>query len=97
VLELFNSVFNQLPPINRRRNPQIAALIGFLLGGIGLAIYFRSFVDFIVPVAMVVLLVAFSAGFSELGWFGGAILAGGYGYLRASRSNSSLESGRQPN
>jgi hypothetical protein len=39
-----------LPPLRGPKDPGVASVVGFLTGGIGLGIYFRSFIDVLVPV-----------------------------------------------
>jgi len=45
-----------LRPLHRAKSPNLAAFIGFLLGGFGLGIYFLSFIDAIIPLAITVAL-----------------------------------------
>ena len=66
-----------------------------LFGGIGLGIYFRSFVDFIAPIAIAIVvslvaikLVGTGAG---LGWLAGAIIASLYGFTRSQDANKRLD------
>lgn len=77
---------NQLPPppVNRR-SPGIAAVIGFVFGGIGLAIYFKNVVDLFFPIG-----VAIAAGLilGGGGVLAGAIVAALYGFYRAHLANS---------
>ncbi|MFT6895855.1 MAG: hypothetical protein ACJA13_000252 [Paraglaciecola sp.] len=39
VIEKIFSILNKLPPVKKEKNPNLAALIGFLFGGIGLLVY----------------------------------------------------------
>jgi hypothetical protein len=91
MFDLAIKALSKLPVLKKERNPNVAGAIGFLLGGVGLGIYFRSFIDFLVPLGIVVALVAMSssiaAGLASLGWLGGAVIAGLYGYYRARQSN----------
>jgi hypothetical protein len=83
-----------LPTLRKEKKPGRAALIGFAFGGIGLGLYFRSFIDFLVPVATLVAVAAISkaaaSGLASAGWLGGAALAGVYGFYRAQDSNKRL-------
>jgi hypothetical protein len=66
-------------------------VIGALFGGIGLAIYFRSIVDFIVPFLTLVAIVAVVDVLHldmRIAWLATALLWTRYGYFRASRSNA---------
>jgi hypothetical protein len=80
-------IFDRLPPLKRKCNPTWALVWGFLLGGIGLGIYFRSFLDFLLLV--MVALVLFSTVGSG-GWIVGAAFASLWGCMRAISSNSKL-------
>jgi hypothetical protein len=92
--DLAKWIWQTFPPL-RRTNPQLAAAIGFLFGGIGLAIYFRSFVDFVVPIGIAIiaqLVVTKLVGADVvLGWLAGAIIASIYGLSRSVDSNNRLE------
>jgi hypothetical protein len=83
------ALLHQLPPFSQRRNPTIAAVMGFALGGIGLAIYLRSFIDFIVPLLLGVVMIHFVG---DVGWLAGAALASAWGYARVTVSNQALDS-----
>jgi hypothetical protein len=87
-METIKKLLEMLDPVSRDTHPNLACVIGFLFGGLGLAIYFRTAVDFLIPVAITV---AGLAAYSALGAFGiltGAVVAALYGYLRASTSNA---------
>jgi len=92
--KLAKAIWKMFPPLRRTR-PQLAAAIGFFFGGIGLALYFRSFVDFVAPMAIAIVasLVAVKlvgAGV-DLGLLGGAIIASIYGLSRSQDSNRRLD------
>jgi hypothetical protein len=95
MLEMIYRALKELPALRSRKSPEKAALIGFLLGGIGLGVYFLSFIDFIFPVAIVMALVLGFNTFAAFGWLGGAVLASVYGYVRARSSNDKLEEVRR--
>lgn len=88
----------KLPALERERRPNVAAAIGFFFGGIGLGIYFRSFIDFVLPIAITILLIVGSnqlgTGLASLGWLAGAIIASLYGYYRAQQSNEARSTTR---
>lgn len=86
-----NWLFKVLPPLSKSKNSQIAAVLGFLLGGIGLGIYFLSFIDFLIPILFAFLLTAVLPSL-EGAWLVGAIIAALWGYLRVVDSNSRLAS-----
>lgn len=82
-----------LPPLHSEKSPGLACLLGFLFGGIGLAIYLRSFVDFVLPVTVGILLFTMTS-IAEVGWLAGACIAGTYGYMRVLHSNRLLSQSR---
>jgi len=87
------SVLRALPVLKKAKNPTTALVIGFLFGGIGLAIYFRKVIDFFIPVfAAIVLQIFYSQlrGQGTLYILAGAVLAAAYGYMRATSSNEAL-------
>jgi hypothetical protein len=78
---------DMLPVLKDDKDPGKAAVIGFMTGGIGLCIYFRSFIDALVPVVYLVVVI----GFEQAAAFGpllGAIVSGVYGYARVQNSNT---------
>ena len=52
----FDSLFDSMPVLGDRKSPEISALLGFVLGGIGLGIYHRSVIDFLLPMLLVLML-----------------------------------------
>jgi hypothetical protein len=85
------------PPLTRPKNPGLAAVIGFLTGGIGLAIYFRSLRDLfpVELVAMIVIVGSAIAGVEPVEawrWAGipAAIVGASYCFWRAQSSNRRL-------
>jgi hypothetical protein len=93
--KLVEFVAKNMPPLKRERNPMAAAVLGFLFGGIGLAIYLRSWVDAGLAVASIIALdlaVSMGLGIEVLA----VLLAlGQYGYVRAEASNRLLR-GEKP-
>jgi hypothetical protein len=83
-----------LPPLRGPKDPGVASVVGFLTGGIGLGIYFRSFIDVLVPVVLYVFLTVAADHILEFGWVVGAIMAGYYGYVRVVDSNERLAAAR---
>jgi hypothetical protein len=88
-------LLERLPPLKKRRRPNIACLVGFLFGGIGLAIYFRTFVDFILLLAFeavaLIMLGSSDPSYAYLIYFLQCAIAGLYGFFRAETSNRMLE------
>jgi hypothetical protein len=77
-----------MPALRKRKSPGAAAVIGFLFGGIGLGLYLWSFVDFVVPIAIVLLA---GAALKAAGFLAGAVIASVWGYFRALYSNNKLD------
>jgi hypothetical protein len=85
-----------LPILKGDKNPGMAAVIGFVTGGIGLSIYLRSFIDALVPI---VLYVAVFIAYEQAAAFGpllGAIVSGVYGYARVQNSNTRRAATAEP-
>jgi hypothetical protein len=79
-MDQLEKLMRKLPPVPEGRSAGIACVIGFLFGGIGLAIYLWNIVDLVVPV-FVVLLASAILGVQG-GWLLGALFAALYGYFR---------------
>lgn len=80
-------ILKSLPALRKQRNPTAAAIWGFLLGGIGLGLYFGSLLDFVFPILAAIII---GAVLKTTGWIVGAALVGIYGYVRASSSNAKI-------
>jgi hypothetical protein len=91
MLEQIARVMNPLPPVQSRKNPWLAFVLGFLLSGIGLGIYFRSLVDLSVPTVIWVVLIVTPG---DAGFWLGAVIGGLWGLLRAVNSNERLGASR---
>lgn len=82
-----------MPPLAARKDPQIAAFLGFMTGGVGVGLYFRSFIDCLIPLALVFaigLTVPLTPLEDTMAVLLGAVVAACYGYFRASCSNGQL-------
>jgi hypothetical protein len=102
-VDLIWGLLDRLPVLERRGKPLLAAVLGFLFGGLGLALYLRRSVDVIVGI---VLLVPLSIAGSQLDtgqqgadeslpawiWIFQALSAL-YSFLRVISSNRRLEAG----
>ena len=89
-------LFGRLPVLGRRRTAWVAALVGFLFGGFGIALYFRRQAD--VLVGLVFLIPLFLATRDDgaettFGWWYWpfATLAATYYVLRVETANRRLE------
>lgn len=91
MIEKIFAVLDKLPPLNKEKNPNLAAIIGFFFGGIGLLVYGFSFTDMLIGISITILVwLSFQGIDPLLGYFGGMIVAGLYGYFRALSSNRNL-------
>jgi hypothetical protein len=84
-----SQLLDNLETLHSRKNPQIAALWGVLLGGIGLGIYFRSVIDALVPIGLFVVIFAIYG--ADVAFVASIVVAGIYGYVRAVHSNMRLD------
>ena len=94
--EIAEKLLGGLAPLRGPKNTNLACAIGFLFGGVGLAIYFRSVVDLFVPIAITIAGVVAYSALGGFGWFVGAVIAALYGDYRAQTSNQ-RQAGAGPN
>lgn len=78
-----------LPTLHGRKNSTLALIFGLIIGGLLLEIYFRSVVDFVIPIGLAIVSIVILGG--DVGIMGGAIIAGLWGFLRVINSNERLE------
>lgn len=81
-------MWDTLPPLKARKNPAAAFFIGCCCGGIGLGLYFGSFIDFLVPIVVFIIAALIGLG---IGGIPGWLFAGFWGMMRALDSNKRLE------
>src|SRR4051812_31175949 len=86
-----HAVSTTFPPLREPKHAGLAALIGAVTGGLGLAIYFKSLRD-LLPVELagaLVILASLTAGVEPLrvAEFVGPVVGGLYGFLRARSSH----------
>ncbi|HKH36262.1 MAG TPA: hypothetical protein VKA82_03645 [Rubrobacter sp.] len=86
-MERISRIMSSLPSLADRKKPWLAFVLGFLLSGIALGIYFRSWVDLIVPTAIWLVLISTPG---DAGFWVGAVIGGLWGLLRAVNSNERL-------
>jgi hypothetical protein len=81
-------------PLPRRRSAAAAAIIGLLFGGIGIGIYFRSFLDFVVCSALTMIVsMAFVVSGSPMTLLLCMCAPALYGFHRVRTSNVKLAAG----
>ena len=90
MLEQIAQIMNPLPPLRATTRPWLAFVLGFLFNGIALGIYFRSWVDLIVPTVIWLVLIATPG---DAGFWAGAVIGGLWGLLRAVNANERLSAG----
>jgi TM2 domain-containing membrane protein YozV len=87
MMDLINEFLSNLPPLKERKDSGAAAILGFLFGGIGLGIYLKSPVDFLIPIFITLVLGVVLPG---IGILVGAVVSGLWGYFRVENSNGKL-------
>jgi hypothetical protein len=87
MVERIARIMDSLPSLADRKKPWLAFILGFLLSGLALGIYFRSWVNLIVPTAIWLVLIAAPG---DAGFWVGAVIGGLWGLLRAVNSNERL-------
>ena len=91
MVERIARIMDSFPSLAHRKNPWLAFALGFLFSGIALGIYFRSWIDLIVPTVLWLVLIATPG---DAGFWLGAVVGGLWGLLRALNSNERLAMGR---
>jgi hypothetical protein len=91
VFKSFFSIADQLPPLKSRKNPAVAATLGFALGGIGLFLYLQSIMDFFIPLVMLVILFIVGIPTGEALLLLAPVVWAIYGYRRVKASNAKLD------
>ena len=84
------SIADQLEPLDVIKNPILAAACGFLLGGVGLGIYLRSWKDFLIPFALLFALFILGIPTGEALLVFAPFIWAAYGYYRVKTSNANL-------
>lgn len=97
--EIFK-LMDRLAPLQDPKNSSFAAFLGFVLGGIGLGLYLRSFIDFVFPIALAIAALVLWTGLANLdagiGALAGATIASMWGYFRVENSNRRLTTAAPP-
>ena len=82
MIDAIEKAMRSMPPV-KDKSAGLACVIGFLFGGIGLAIYFRNVADLFLPLAVVL---AFTIVAGGVGALVGAVVAALWGYFRVELS-----------
>ncbi len=91
MLEQISHVMDPLPPLRTKKRLWLAFVLGYFFSGIALGIYFRSWVDLVVPTAIWLALIITPG---DAGFWIGAVIGGMWGLLRAVNSNERLTTAR---
>ena len=89
------ALVDKMPPLKKIKNPKVAAVAGFALGGIGLALYFGTIIDFLVPVFIWIVMMVVALPTGETLIVAAPVFCAIFGYRRAMSSNAKLERGSQ--
>jgi hypothetical protein len=89
-------VADKLEPLPTKKDPVVAAIAAFALGGVGLGMYLRSWVDFFVPFLMLLLIGVIAIPTGEVLTYFTPVFWAVYGYRRVKASNAKLAGARQP-
>jgi hypothetical protein len=84
VIDAIEKMMKKLPPV-RGKNAGVACVVGFIFGGIGLAVYFRNVVDVFIPLGVGLALMILAR--TDIGWLAGSVVAALYGYYRVQFSD----------
>jgi hypothetical protein len=88
--KLLYDQLGKLPLLHEKKDPAWAIVVGFLLGGIGLGVYFRSLLDVLIPILLFVGVFVFCQQAQVLGWALGPTVVAVYGFARVQESNERL-------
>jgi hypothetical protein len=83
-------IAEELPALKSKKDPVIAAVAGFALGGIGLGLYLQSWLDFLMPGLILISLVIVSTFTAGLPLLFVPVVWAIYGYRRVKASNAKL-------
>ena len=82
MIDTVEKAIRNMPSV-KGKSAGVACVVGFIFGGIGLAIYFRNVADLFLPVAVTLALSVVGGG---IGFLAGAIVAALWGYFRVQLS-----------
>ena len=77
-------LLEDLPPLRVKKNPIVAAIVGFCFGGLGLGLYLQSWKDGVYPILVLILL---SLVFPGIGTVTALIMTSVWGFVRAADSS----------
>jgi hypothetical protein len=87
-LDFFLQLFDLMPRLQSRKNPTKSCIVGLFFGFVGCGFCFRTFVDFLIPLLMTLLVAMLLE--EKFNVVIGNILPALYAFLRATHGNSRL-------
>ena len=85
-----SGIVDKLKPLKHQKDPAVAAICGFALGGLGLGLYFHSWTDFFLPILIWLAIIFLGIPTGELLLITAPVVCAVYGYHRAKVSNAKL-------
>lgn len=89
------SIADDSEPLAKKKNPALAAAIGFFFGGIGLGLYLRSWRDFLIPFGILLLMLIGGVIVADVTDLAIPFIWAGYSWRRVVASNARLDGGRK--
>ena len=92
-METLHNLLKSMLPLKSVKNPAVASVLGFVFGPLGLGLYLWSFIDFVVPLLLYIVVFFVFAGIDLSTFFAGIVsgaVAATYGYFRVLTSNERL-------
>ena len=83
MIDAIEKMMKGLPSVSGK-SAGVACIVGFIFGGLGLAVYFRNVVDAFFPLGVALALIVVAG--TDIGWLAGAVVAALYGYFRVQLS-----------
>ena len=84
-------IIEKLQPLKQKKDPAVAAVCGFALGGLGLGLYLQSWTDFFLPILIWLVIMVLGLPTGELLLITAPAFCAMYGYHRAKSSNAELD------
>jgi hypothetical protein len=83
-------IADNLPPLAKKKNPALAAFLGFWFGAIGLSVYLQSWREVVIPVLIFLVLVFLAVFTGGLSLLCIPVLWAAWGWRRVTASNKKL-------
>jgi hypothetical protein len=85
------AIADQMEPLKKKKDPAVAAVLGFAFGGVGLGLYLESWMDFLLPWGILMVIVILGIPFGEAPVIFAPVFWAIYAYRRVKASNAKLE------